>query len=484
MKNQRQPGQIWETITGQLRTDLGEDVFSSWFARVEVESLEGDQVLLSVPTKFLRTWITEHYLELLAKHWSRALGRPVAVDMAVRVPRARVAGNSNGGRAAVIAAERAISARQSAGAEGVRPKLATVDGAPVTSDSGASSPLDPRLTFETLCVGTSNRLAYTAARQVAAVEPGAPLLFNPFMIHSGVGLGKSHVLQAIAAEIRAINPARKVLYLTAENFMYKFVAALRSDTALKFKEQLRSIDVLLIDDMQFLQGKSLQDEFCHTLNSLIDSGRQVVVAADRAPAELDGLNDRVRSRLAGGLVIEIGPLERELRREILMRRVEATRRHYVDFHVPEAVIDLIADQVTTNGRDLDGAFNRLIAHNQFNGTPITMELAERTVRGLVKASEPRRVRIEEIQRLVAKHYNVTKADMLSSRRNRSIVVPRQIAMYLSKVITPRSLPEIGRRFGGRDHTTVLHAVRKIEGLLARDNALAQDIELLKRQLQE
>lgn len=481
---------IWEKIGGILRSELGEDVFSSWFARVEVETVTDGQVILSVPTKFLRTWISEHYIAQLEKHWSEALENAVAVAVSVRVPRARAAAADVSRNRFVAAEQRAnigVIHRAAAGGGGAaitRPTLATVDGSPVSNEPSAGSPLDPRLTFDTLCVGDSNRLAVTAAQQVANADQSAAPIFNPFVIHSNVGLGKSHILQAIAARIRQNTPGRKVLYLTAENFMYKFVAALRADTALALKEQLRNTDVLLIDDMQFLQGKALQDEFCHTLNSLIDSGRQVIVAADRPPSELDGLNDRVRSRLAGGLVIEVGQLERELRREILMRRITAASHAHSDFVVPEPVIDLVVDQVTTNGRDLDGAFNRLVAHNQFNGTPITVELAERTIRGIVRATEPRRVRIEEIQKLVAKHYNVTKADMLSSRRNRSIVVPRQVAMYLSKVVTPRSLPEIGRRFGGRDHTTVLHAVRKIEGLLGRDTALAQDIELLKRQLQD
>jgi chromosomal replication initiator protein len=275
-----------------------------------------------------------------------------------------------------------------------------------------------------------------------------------------------------------------VLYLTAEKFMYGFVSALRTQTALAFKEALRGIDVLVIDDLQFLQGKSTQAEFCHTLNALIDAGRQVVIAADRAPTDLDSLDDRVRSRLAGGLVVEMGPLGEELRLEILKTRVTAARHYHPGFDVPAPVLSYIAKSVTHNGRDLEGAVNRLLAHNKLTGQPVTMEMAEREVRDLIRPQEPKRVKIEDIQRIVARQYNVSRADLLSSRRTANVVRPRQVAMYLAKTLTLRSLPEIGRRFGGRDHTTVLHAVRKIEGLVSNDAMLADEIEILKRQLQD
>ena len=345
------------------------------------------------------------------------------------------------------------------------------------------SPLDPRLTFETFVVGRSNTLAHAAAKQVAQARRGDPVMFNPLYIHAGVGLGKTHLLQAIAWAGNA-SAERKVLYLTAEKFMYGFVSALRAQTALAFKEALRGIDVLVIDDLQFLQGKSTQAEFCHTLNALIDAGRQVVIAADRPPTDLESLDERVRSRLAGGLVVEMGSLGEELRLEILKRRVAAARQHHPGFDVPAPVLAFIAKSVTHNGRDLEGALNRLLAHSKLTGQPVTMEMAEREVRDLIRPQEPKRVKIEDIQRIVARQYNVSRADLLSSRRTANVVRPRQVAMYLAKTLTLRSLPEIGRRFGGRDHTTVLHAVRKIEGLVGNDTALAEEIEVLKRQLQE
>jgi chromosomal replication initiator protein len=357
--------------------------------------------------------------------------------------------------------------------------------APISNghDALGGSPLDLRLTFDSFVVGRSNTLAHAAARQVAIARRGEQVMFNPLYIHAGVGLGKTHLLQAITWAGNN-GTERKVLYLTAEKFMYGFVLALRTQTALAFKESLRGIDVLVIDDLQFLQGKSTQAEFCHTLNALIDAGRQVVIASDRPPTDLESLDERMRSRLAGGLVVEMGPLGEDLRLEILKTRMASARQYHPSFDVPAPVLAYIARSVTHNGRDLEGAINRLLAHSKLTSQPVTMELAEREVRDLIRPQEPRRVKIEDIQRIVARQYNVSRADLLSSRRTANVVRPRQVAMYLAKTLTLRSLPEIGRRFGGRDHTTVLHAVRKIENLVGNDAALADEIEVLKRQLQE
>jgi chromosomal replication initiator protein len=346
----------------------------------------------------------------------------------------------------------------------------------------SGSPLDKRFTFASFLVGSSNQLAHAAAMRTARTRPGDPILFNPLYIHASVGLGKTHLLQAIAHEAGA--SARRVIYLTAEKFMYGFVAALKAQTAIAFKEKLRGIDVLVIDDVQFLQGKSIQQEFCHTLNALIDAGRQIVIAADRPPGDLESLDERVRSRLAGGLCVDMGSLDEALRVQIIEARIAATREMQPQFSVPPAVIAYVASAIQTNGRDLEGAVNRLLAHSTLTGTPLTVETAETAIRDLIRTREPKRVKIEDIQKLVASHYNVSRADILSSRRTANVVRPRQIAMYLSKLLTLRSLPEIGRRFGGRDHTTVLHAVRKIEELSGRDGMLLDEIELLKRMLLE
>jgi len=346
------------------------------------------------------------------------------------------------------------------------------------------SPVDPRYTFDTFCEGAANRVAFAAARAVAESLANKSTPYNPLYIHAGVGRGKTHLLHAITRAARIAQPNRNIVYLTAEHFMFRFVAALRSHSAIPFKEALREIDLLLIDDMQFLQGKSVQQEFCHMLNQLIDGARQVVVAADRPPAELETLDERVRSRLRGGVAFEIGAPDVQLRRDILKIRYGVASAQNPGLDVPEAILEYVAQSVVSNGRDLEGALNRLVAQWQFTRQPVTLVSAEITLRDLVGAREPRRVRIEDIQRVVSRHYNVSKADLLSARRTRTIVRPRQIAMYLAKILTPRSLPEIGRRFGGRDHTTVLHAVRKIEGMIEGDKTLADEIELLKRMIDE
>ncbi len=351
-----------------------------------------------------------------------------------------------------------------------------------SADVLAGSPLDRRLNFSNFLVGASNQLAHAAALRVAFAASGDPLLFNPLYLHASVGLGKTHLLQAVAHA--ASSAKRRVIYLTAERFMYGFVSALKAQTSIAFKERLRAIDVLVIDDIQFLQGKSIQQEFCHTLNSLIDARRQIVIAADRPPGDLESLEERVRSRLAGGLCIEIGGLDEQLRTKILEARISAAKLVHPTFEVPPGVVAYVASVVQTNGRDLDGSVNRLLAHSSLNGAPLSMETAELAIRDLVRTPEPKKVKIEDIQKLVASHFNVSRADILSSRRTAAVVRPRQIAMYLSKILTPRSLPEIGRRFGGRDHTTVLHAVRKIQGLVTADGTFSEEIELLKRMLLE
>lgn len=345
------------------------------------------------------------------------------------------------------------------------------------------SPLDSRLTFSNFKIGRSNTLAHAAARQVADGRAGDVVMFNPLYIYADVGLGKTHLLQALTWAGNS-GSERKVLYLTAEKFMYGFVAALKTQTALAFKEALRGIDVLVIDDLQFLQGKSTQAEFCHTLNAMIDAGRQVVVAADRPPSELDGIDDRARSRLAGGLVVQIGPLGVDLRLDVLKCKVEAGRIHHPEFHIADEVLDFIAQTVTQSGRDLDAAVNRLLAHSKLSGQAITMDMASNEVRDLVRPQEPRKIRIEDIQKAVARCYNVARTDINSARRTANIVRPRQIAMYLSKTLTLRSLPEIGRRFGGRDHTTVLHAVRKMAALVVRDAEFAAEVASLEKQLRD
>jgi chromosomal replication initiator protein len=468
----------WAKVQGRLRSTVGEDVYTSWFARMDLESVQGESVHMSVPTRFLKSWIQAHYADRVLSCWQAELPEVHRIDLTVR--------SAMRCAAPVKETRTAVDDRRGERTPGqAAPELRTAALAPVSAghDALGGSPLDPRLTFDSFVMGRSNTLAHAAARQVAEGRRGDPVMFNPLYIHAGVGLGKTHLLQAVTWAGNA-GGERKVLYLTVEKFMYGFVAALKTQTALAFKEALRGIDVLVIDDLQFLQGKSTQAEFCHTLNALIDAGRQVVIAADRPPSDLETLDDRVRSRLAGGLVVEMGSLGEELRLDILKSRVAAARAHHAGFDVPMPVLEYLAKAITHNGRDLEGAVNRLLAHSKLNAQPVTLEMAEREVRDLIRPQEPKRVKIEDIQRVVARQYNVSRSDLLSSRRTANVVRPRQVAMYLAKTLTLRSLPEIGRRFGGRDHTTVLHAVRKIEALVSKDTTLADEVELLKRQLQD
>lgn len=474
------PEDAWTRVKRRLRAELGEDVFSSWLARLELSELHDGHAVLSVPTRFLKSWIEAHYLDRILITYRAELpslqGLAIVMRSASRDPAGRN-GSSRSKPDGKPASAPVVPVPEE------RPR--TTPPSSAREERGGSelvgAPLDHRLTFETFVVGRSNNLAQAAADRIARNDAGSAI-YNPLYIQAGVGLGKSHLLHAIGNQAR--ESGRRVIYLTADRFMYGFVASLKAQTSHAFKERLRGIDLLVIDDVQFIQGKTIQQEFGHTLNSLIDAGRQVVVAADRPPAELESLDERVRSRLAGGLVVEISALDESLRAGILNQRLAAVQAAHPGFEVGPAVVAYVAHSIATNGRDLEGAVNRLLAHATLSGSSVTLETAEIAIRDLVRNREPRRVKIEDIQKLVASRYNVSRSDILSERRTAAVVKPRQIAMYLSKVLTPRSLPEIGRRFGGRDHTTVLHAVRKIEKALGGDAALSEEVELLKRMLQE
>lgn len=478
---------VWDRIKARLRVELGEDVFTSWFARVEFEAHDQGTVFLSVPTRFLKNWLQSRYRDRLLVLFDETFGSVKQIEFSVRSAMrpgavqhreaAEAAAHPAANRQTPVLVASNANARP---AQGSAQSARAQQNAATEEDILAGSPLDARYSFESFVEGRSNSLAFAAARRVADSRPGETVPFNPLFIHASVGLGKTHLLQAIAHAAKA--QGRKVVYLTAEHFMFRFVSSLMAQSAIAFKEALRSIDLLLIDDMQFLQGKQVQQEFCHTLNSLIDGARQVVVAGDRPPADLETLDERVRSRLAGGLLVEVGAPDVELRRRIVAHRVAAAKQTTPSLEISPAVIEWVAENVVSSGRDLDGAVNRLVAHNQLTGQQIGLEMAEAALRDLLRSREPRKVKIEDIQRVVSKHFNVTKADLLSARRTRTVVRPRQIAMYLAKALTPRSLPEIGRRFGNRDHTTVLHAVRKIEEMATADRGFADEIEMLKRML--
>jgi chromosomal replication initiator protein len=482
----------WAAICRRLKAELGEATYSSWFLRLELTQIGGDVAYLSVPTKFLKMWIQTHYspriLAAVGGEYPAVKHVVVNVRSSTRAPaigHAQPRLDQEEFHEASVPFEAAQPRGYGEPPRAAAPHSKDVKTSARTqseTETLGGSPLDRRLNFSTFIVGRSNQLAYASAQDVASASPGDAVRYNPLYIHSSVGLGKTHLLQATAHAAAA--QRRRVIYLTAEKFMHSFASALEASTAISFKEKLRAIDVLIIDDVQFLRGKSIQQEFCHTLNALIDARRQIIIAADRPPGELESLEERVRSRLAGGLCVEMGALDEQLRLKMLEARVAAAKVLHPQFELSPAVLAYVASVIQTNGRDLDGAVNRLVAHASLNRAPLSLEAAERAIQDLVRAREPKRVKIEDIQKLVASHYNVSKADILSARRTANVVRPRQIAMFLAKTLTPRSLPEIGRRFGGRDHTTVLHAVRKIEGLVGTDGRLSEEIELLKRMLTE
>ncbi|MET0606797.1 MAG: chromosomal replication initiator protein DnaA [Beijerinckiaceae bacterium] len=461
---------IWSRVRRRLRAELGDDVFTSWFARIELMSINDGVAQLSIPTKFLKSWIQAHYADRILARFRDENGGVQQIALHVRSAIASRSRACDAPRAATVIDLRghpAIAARS--------------DGATAPAQGESSglpaNPLDKKMTFDTFFIGKSNAFARAAAEKVAMSPGGA---YNPLYVHAGVGLGKSHLIQAVAHAVAS--QGKRVVYLTADGFMYGFVAALKTHNALAFKDKLRGIDLLVIDDVQFLQGKSVQHEFCATLNALLDAGKQIVIAADRAPSDLENLDERVRSRLGGGLAVEMELHCEDLRLRILESRFAAAKVAHPSFDVSPQVIQHLARKVTANGRDLEGAVNRLLAHATLTGVALTLETADVAIRDLVRAREPKKVKIEDIQKLVATHFNVSRADILSSRRTANVVRPRQIAMYLAKTLTLRSLPEIGRRFGGRDHTTVLHAVRKVDDLLNRDESLREDIDLLRRML--
>lgn len=473
-----------DKVRTMLRARLGEDIFSSWFASMEFESFDGRAVRASVPVKFLKSWIQSHYAEDLLDCCAAEFKGATRVDLELRQP------GLSSQRPQAVQANVAARPRTDGEAMQSEPRrVVMTPGVSGTNSMGRThvngfegSPLDPRYTFDSFVVGPSNRMAHAAATQVAETVLAEDRGFNPLYIHASVGLGKTHLLHAIAWEVKRRAPKAQVLYLTAERFRYQFVEAIKSQDAMAFKDKFRAIDILLIDDLEFMRGEKTEQEFEHIINALLDGGRQVVVASARPPALLDGLNDRMRSRLQRGLVTELIPMDGSLRLKVIEKRVQEKRSTDTSFEISDEVVNLLADRLTESGRELEGAINRLYLTWQLMRAPITLDIAETVIRDLVQGVEPRRIKIEDILRIVSRHYAVSKQDILSQRRHRSVVRPRQVGMYLAKHLTSRSLPEIGRRFGDRDHTTVLHAIRKIDKEVGENPRLKDEIEDLKRQL--
>jgi chromosomal replication initiator protein len=477
-------GSKGEKVRAVLRARLGEEIYKSWFASMEFEAFDGRVVRATVPVKFLKKWIQNHYADDLLQCCAEEFTGVERVDVALRQPGFANGRVSGGPAGAHPTRSKLGQPPEPAAAEARRVVMQPGPGLLVRTHANGfeGSPLDPRYTFESFVVGPANRMAHAAATQVADTVLAEERGFNPLYLHASVGLGKTHLQHAIAWEVRRRTPKANVLYLTAERFRYQFVEALKTQEGSAFKDKFRTIDILLIDDLEFMRGEKTEQEFEHIINALLDGGRQVVVASARPPVQLDGVNDRMRSRLQRGLITEIAPMDSPLRLKVLHKRVQEKRATDPSFELPEEVLALLADRLTESGRELEGAINRLYITWQLMHAPVTLDIAETIIRDLVQGIEPRRIKVEDILRIVSRHFAVSKQDILSQRRHRSVVRPRQIGMYLAKHLTQRSLPEIGRRFGDRDHTTVLHAIRKIDKEVGENPRLKDEIEELKRQL--
>jgi len=462
----------WARVRGKLKAEFGEAAFKSWLKPLTLISIDDGEIRIAVPTRFMRDWVRSHYADRIRALWSSENRNVRSIEVVVQTAPVRAEPPLAASRLEAVRGGRPMTQLPARGGTATLEMVAPGAGEE-RDDFGA--PLDPRFTFDNWVVGKSNEFATAAARRVA---DEAKVPFNPLFLYGGVGLGKTHLMHAIAWHIRKRHPQRRVIYLSAEKFMYQFIRALRFKDTMAFKEQFRSVDVLMIDDVQFISGKdSTQEEFFHTFNALVDQNRQIVLSADKSPTDLEGLEERVRSRLGWGLVADIHPTTYELRLGILQSKAEN-----LGMPVAPKVLEFLAHKITSNIRELEGALNRIIAHATLVGRPITLETAQEVLHDLLRAND-RRVTIEEIQKRVAEHYSIRLADMHSPRRARAVARPRQVAMYLAKQLTSRSLPEIGRKFGGRDHTTVMHAVRKIEELRASDQSFSEDIELLRRMLE-
>ena len=443
----------WTKLKISLKKSIGENNFNNWLSPVEFSHVNEDVAVFSVPTNFLGNYVSQNFGEIIVAQISSENDKINRIRFEVD------SDLSNFGES--------------------QPSTPSTSNVPKDNEL-VSAQLDKRFTFDAFVVGKPNELAHAAARRVAE---GAEVSFNPLFLYGGVGLGKTHLMHAIAWELSNRRPDINVLYLSAEQFMYRFVQALRERKMMDFKQLFRSVDILMVDDVQFIAGKgSTQEEFFHTFNALVDQNKQIIISGDRAPGEIKDLEDRIKSRLQSGLVVDLHPTDYELRLGILQSKVERQKFQYPELSIDNNVLEFLALRISTNVRVLEGALTRLFAFASLIGRHITLEVAQDCLADVLRASE-RKITVEEIQRKVSEHYNIRLSDMIGPKRLRTYARPRQIAMFLSKQLTSRSLPEIGRRFGGRDHTTVMHGVKRIEELRSQDGQIAEDLEMLRRALE-
>ena len=458
----------WADISQGLRKDLGHQLFSQWIRPIQLGSFckETGTLHLFLPTEFSANWVQDRFADRLSLAWKIARSEVRNVKIGVHPGRRKLADldlrgeDGFGHRAANDGSLAGARAMESIGDDGFT----------------ASVGLDPSLTFAAFVTGTTNVLAKNAAERMAKAEKPQ---FSPLYLKAATGQGKTHLLHAIGHAYLQAHPRARIFYCSAERFMVEFVQALKSNEMIEFKARLRGFDLLLVDDIQFIIGKaSAQEELLYTIDALLAEGKRLVFAADRAPQALDGVEPRLLSRLSMGLVADIQAADIELRRAILHSKL--TR--FAPLEVPEDVIEFLARTINRNVRELVGGLNKLIAYAQLTGQEVSLQLAEEQLTDILSANR-RRITIDEIQRTVCQFYRIDRSEMSSKRRARAVVRPRQVAMYLAKVLTPRSYPEIGRKFGGRDHSTVIHAVRLIEDLRKRDADMDGDVRSLLRQLE-
>ena len=443
----------WTELKISLKKSIGENNFNNWLSPINFSYVDEDMAVFTVPTNFLGNYVSQNWGELITEQISSENNK-------INRIRFEVDTESNNFGDPQPSAPAQVNVQK--------------------DNELAGAQLDKRFTFDAFVVGKPNELAHAAARRVAE---GGDVSFNPLFLYGGVGLGKTHLMHAIAWELSNRRPDINVLYLSAEQFMYRFVQALRERKMMDFKQLFRSVDILMVDDVQFIAGKgSTQEEFFHTFNALVDQNKQIIISGDRAPGEIKDLEDRIKSRLQSGLVVDLHPTDYELRLGILQSKVERQKQQYPGLSIDNNVLEFLALRISTNVRVLEGALTRLFAFASLIGRHITLEVAQDCLADVLRASE-RKITVEEIQRKVSEHYNIRLSDMIGPKRLRTYARPRQIAMFLSKQLTSRSLPEIGRIFGGRDHTTVMHGVRRIEELRAQDGQIAEDLEMLRRALE-